>query len=271
MTPEDARHGSEAGHEQHLRDNETPCEPCYDAKIKAARRRTKLKTMGYRYTLPLGAANHQKIRDAYELGGTHASIGAWFGLCESEVWRYLHGAPEQTVYARTWKRINSTPPFPRPVTAIGVTRRIQALLWLGHSPRTIADRAGVHLDTIRDARDAPRQFLAERVREGVARAYAELSMTLPDARDRYARASATRVRGGARKAGYLPPLAWDAIDDPGEVPAGPWRPVHARPAAELLAEWDHLRSLGVSLARAAEQLGVTVDAIEKAIARRAAA
>jgi hypothetical protein len=154
----------------------------------------------------------------------------------------------------------------RIVSTLGTRRRIRALNALGWSSATIARRAGMpdtNMTRLLHRSDTMTAALAARF-ESI---YEELAMTLPTGSAQAI--AATRNR--ARRNGWPPPLAWDNIDDPDEQPDTGWRPVHNRPAAELLAEWAHLRGLGVSEHRAAQQLGVSVEAIEKAMERGRAA
>lgn len=217
MEPTDPRHGTEAGHEQHARDHEPACGPCHHAKLVATRRRAKRKTMGYKYTLPLGEANHRKLTALKAKGAAETHIAEWMGVSSSVVWRMFNGGPEQVVYARTWLRVAELRP-PRIVTPVGVTRRIQALTWMGYTPRAIAEAAGCHADTVQDARDGAREFLAARVREGIADAFDRLHMRSASSDDRWEGAAQTRMRSLARQRGYLPPLAWVDVDDPDEAP-----------------------------------------------------
>lgn len=271
MNANDPRHGTEAGHEQHVRDNETPCEACREAKLRAARRRSKRKTMGYVYSLPVGPDNYQALTQAREQGARLSDIADWTGLALSQVHRIIHGGPEQVVMARTWQKINRMT-MRQPVTTIGVTRRIQALMWLGYSPVRIAEAAGCHRDTIRDARDEPPQFLTIAVRNGIAAAYNRLSMTPADGDTKQLKAGVARTRNRAIRCNYLPPLAWTNIDDPNDVPDPKhWKPVRAWHGPELLKEWAHLTGLGVGEDQAAKQLGITLESVEKAHERAAKA
>lgn len=80
---------------------------------------------------------------------------------------------------------------------------------------------------------------------------------------------ADRQRCLAARRGWLPPLAYDNIDDPNERPMSTNSP--RRTQAELLAEFAHLTRAGESAEQAAKALGVTLGAIEKALERRAVA
>jgi len=253
MHPNDFRHGTEAGHEQHRRDGEDPCQPCLDAKLKAARRRTKRKTQGHRYTLPAGAAwdRVQRWRDG---GASLDDIASITGLEESVTSRIINGQRTMPIYARTFHAIMRAPAG-MPLTSIGATRRIQALQRLGWSVERIAIEAGVHRDTILDGRQ-PRVFVARRVRVSIDGAYRRLHMVIPTGETKQHRAGITRARNHAERMGWLPPLAWTDIDDALEHPdltsadnapdpvvverilAGDWR-LKANPAErrEVIARW----------------------------------
>lgn len=271
MRTDDHRHGTEAGNEQHARDGEPACEPCREAKRAASRRRDKRKAMGYRYQMPVGHELYDELILAREQGARLADIAGWAGLAESQVWRIIRGGPEQIVLARTWERLNSAI-IRQAITPVGITRRIQALMRLGYSTTRIATEAGCHHDTIRDARDEPRAYLAAWVRTGIADAYDRLSMTPATGETKQFKAGVSRTRNRAIRCNYLPPLAWTNIDDPNDVPDfEAWRPVAQRRTGELVAEWLHLLGLGVSEEHAASQLGVTIEAAKKALERAGAA
>jgi lambda repressor-like predicted transcriptional regulator len=155
------------------------------------------------------------------------------------------------------------------VPNIGTRRRIQALVALGWSLSEISREAGYdrsHAALILTRPGPLQQTTANRIAE----VYGRLSMTLPPQRTKVEKIDASRSRNLARRKGWLPPLAWDegAIDDPDHVPPV-GRSEHIYLAAELVAEWDHLRRSGESIEQAAPQLGVTVGAIEKALERTA--
>lgn len=216
MLPDDPRHGSEAGHEQHLRDGEDPCGPCIEGDLKASRRRTKLKTMGARFLVPLGGL-YDEIQALRRQGAVVDDIAEWAGISDSQVWRALNNGPEGKVYARTYQALLNMHPGPI-LTPIGAQRRVRGLMWLGYSPVRIAEDAGLHSDTVKNlSRRLPAQ-LHKNVKVSIAGTFDRLSMKPAPTDERYQRASATRTRNHARAQGWLPPLAWDNIDDPNEQP-----------------------------------------------------
>ncbi|HYF73558.1 MAG TPA: hypothetical protein VD864_12100, partial [Nocardioides sp.] len=224
---------------------------------------TKRKTQGYRYTLPAGAA-WDRVHRWRDGGASLDDIATITGLEESVTSRILNGPRSMPIYARTFHAIMRAPAG-MPLTSIGATRRIQALQRLGWPVERIAIEAGVHRDTILDGR-RPRVFIARRVRVSIDEAYRRLHMVIPTGETKQHRAGITRSRNHAERMGWLPPMAWDDIDDAMEHPEMGRDPKLYR-SEDLLAEWSFLRSAGVSIHTAASQLGVSVAAIEKATER----
>lgn len=210
MRPDDHRHGTEAGNEQHWRDGEDPCPPCHQAKILAARRRGKRKSMGHLYQRPLGDVWHM-LNDLASRGVLSGEIERVTGLVESQVWRALKGGPETIVYERTWQKLANID-VNQLVTPIGITRRIRALRWVGYSTAAIAAEAGCHVDSVRDAQVQPRDFVAMKVRDGIVAAYDRLAFQSPEATSQQHLAGISRSRNLARRNGWASPMAWDHID-----------------------------------------------------------
>ncbi|MCB9377045.1 MAG: hypothetical protein H6515_14415 [Microthrixaceae bacterium] len=153
MTPDDPRHGTTAGYDQHCRTGVPACKPCRSA-----------------------AAMYEN-------------------LC----------------------RLDRMAGRPRTVPAVGTSRRIQALVCLGYTFGEIADTAGVSWDMV--AKWCHREGVVRRgSAAAIRRAFTKLCMTPPPqttGRDKWRRSYARTV---ARKNGWLPPLAWDDIDNDPEPP-----------------------------------------------------
>lgn len=256
MSPDDPRHGSERGHEQHIRDGEDPCEPCRRAKLIAARRRSKRKAQGYVFTLPAGLA-HRRVHHWLNRGANLEDIARHTGLEASVLHRIAHGGPDQPIYLRTWRAVTSAP-TQVPLTSIGASRRIRALTALGYSLPAIARETGIHHDTILDARKDDTRIVQVRVREAVAAAYTRLEMRLPVGTTQQECAGITRARNLAARNGWCPPMAWDHIDDATEQPHG-WHYVPAD-RADHLADLDE-RQAGITEVCAA--LGIRRDSVER--------
>lgn len=215
MSPDDPRHGSEAGYEQHVRDSEDPCAGCHQGKLLAGRRRSKRKEMGYRFTVPSDAAR-ARITKWRAGGASYGDIADHTGLEEGRCWEIDNdGAPR--VYTRTAARILKANGWP--VTALGITRRVRALVRIGWAIPHIAEACGTSHDTILDIRRRQPEFISRKVRDGILAGYEQLAMQLPEPTSKQGKAGVSRARNHATRMGWLPPLAWDDIDDPNERPA----------------------------------------------------
>lgn len=97
--------------------------------------------------------------------------------------------------------------------ALGVQRRIQALMCLGWTASDIAHAGGwanrnMILGILKGQRGRPCTWVERSTFDRIARVYDELSMRLP-ATSMYV----TRTKNIATSRGWLPPLAWDDIDN----------------------------------------------------------
>lgn len=111
------------------------------------------------------------------------------------------------------------------IPALGVQRRIQALMCLGWTSADIAREAGLHnrngvLRVLHGQNGRPCSWVERKTYRRFAEVYERLCMTIPDHSPHRA-----RCRSLALKKGYLPPLSWDDIDrdpDPaqGDLDAG---------------------------------------------------
>lgn len=105
----------------------------------------------------------------------------------------------------------------RTTTAVGVARRVQALVALGYTFRQIGEALGV-------AHDQPQKwarqdsYVRSSTLERVAALYDAWSMTPAPQTTGRQRWSTSYARTVAAKNGWVPPLAWDDIDDPDENP-----------------------------------------------------
>jgi hypothetical protein len=145
-----------------------------------------------------------------ETGWTWQQIAGTAGIGAAAVRRVSSGRGR--VQRGTALLILAIPPGPPPgpsrvgVDQMGTRRRVEALAWLGWPRAEIARRAGIReatLQTVLVNGRRPSSTLARRV----ADVYEQLAMTP---------GPSTAVAAHARRAGYLPPLAWDedTIDDP---------------------------------------------------------
>ena len=170
--------------------------------------------------------------------------------------------PDATTTAAIARRVRAHRP-PRPVTAIGLTRRLRALAVLGWSSRAVAEVSGLNLDTVKAWR---RGDVTEvhGIAPAVLAAYDELSMRTPPNTERYERTTVNNVRNRAQRAGWLPPLAWDEgeIDNPDAIPD-----TGEKVRGIDIDEWLYIVKRGEDPNRAASRLGVQITAIERAAHR----
>lgn len=154
---------------------------------------------------------------------------------------------------------------PRQLDSRGVRRRLQALVALGWNYRALAAQlADTDHKMVHRWANTENLFVYRATVEKVGALYERLCMTRPEG------TTAHRARLRAARLGWAPPLAWDDIDrDEHPADMGKVRDSYAR--ADLIAEYEHLVSLGVSRERALEQLGVTKEALRRAYSRGEAA
>lgn len=249
MDANDPRHGTYAGYVARCR-----CEPC----TTANRREDKRRAM-YRMNVGPLIVDSTRAREhitrclnwgmRYEAFGV-SNIGA------------IHRGRFTTIQRRTERRILAIRPIPgvNCWPAFSASRRLRALIALGHAQATLATDLGVLPSYLSMLVNDVRGWvhLDPETWRKVAALYDRLAMTPGDS---------TRSRNRAARRGWVPPLAWDDIDDPTEQPQG----VRTPKRRDLLAEWHDLRDAGESIEQAAVRLGVTVGAIERAEFRRKAA
>jgi DNA-binding CsgD family transcriptional regulator len=157
---------------------------------------------------------------------------------------------------------------PRELSPIGTVRRIHALVALGHTMSSLAQRLGVTQQSVNNLAKIPQAYVRRSTAERIAALYDELSMQLPDESTPTGRKNAAYARTVARKRGWRPPLAWDdrAIDDPDARPYAPARqnrPGHPETATATLEDFEWLIRSGESPEQAANRLGVTLATIER--------
>ena len=153
------------------------------------------------------------------------------------------------------------------VDAAGTRRRLQALMWVGWSPRLLAARLGCSREVLR-VRLHDRQYVTAATAESVRALCARLWLQPPPERTPHERRAATMARKYAREHGFVPLAAWDEIDDPAATPVPGWdtekRPARQPAAAPLVAAAiRRARERAEMSQRAlAEAVGVTAQYIQ---------
>lgn len=119
---------------------------------------------------------------------------------------YVHG-PTAAAVLRVRPHGGSLAGNMRP--AIGTARRVQALTAIGWSFAEQGRRCGMHTQQVWELAWQKSPLVAVATADRVHALFEELSATPGSSR---------RARNAAAKHGWLPPLAWDDLDDPGETP-----------------------------------------------------
>lgn len=141
----------------------------------------------------------------------------------------------------------------RQVDATGTRRRLEALACLGWSLRSLADALGVNRELLEQA--CRRRYVTAETARLVGWMYDRMSMT---PRTGPVRAVAM-TRNRAARLGFVPPLAWDDIDDPAETPN-----VGVKGRGLDLDEWLHLVLGGESPEQAARRCRSQVSDVQRA-------
>lgn len=97
------------------------------------------------------------------------------------------------------------------VDATGTRRRLQALIALGWNQSQIG--AAIGIDERLMHRLMNKQQVTRSTRDRIAAVYERMSATLPPETTAISRRSVTLSKARARRNGWVPPLAWDDIDN----------------------------------------------------------
>ena len=255
------------------------CEACTAANRAHSRRRNRMILYSQWEPFVDAAPVHQHLQTLRAAGIGRRRIAKLSGLSQATVCRLLYGKPgqepPQRVRPRTAAAILAIQPQPdalapsTPADATGTRRRLQALVTIGWSQGQLARRLGMTRSNFGGM--LRRGQVTASTARAVTQLYDELWDKPPAAVTPRARAIASGARKYARDRGWAPPLAWDdhAIDDPAAAAADGWQRTAPRLApAELAAEAAELiTSQGYTRQQAADRLGVTKAALEKAFAR----
>jgi hypothetical protein len=255
MTPDDPRHGTYAEEIRHGKDGEKDCAPCTLARARSSKQMRVDRARGNSRMVTLGNEAWAVI-DSWPRDQLARATGLYVhNLC-----RFHTAGPDKHVLRRTRDKI-LTAATSDYWTPIGIQRRLRALHAIGWSMRALALEVGEEhptslLNLVR--REQPK-FVRRPFALMILDAYERLCMTPRTG------SGATRARNTARRNGWAAPLDWDDIDRDEQ----PVATVHriTWPSDELVAEWDHLRRLGLTLNEVAERLGITAAAIEMAVRR----
>lgn len=206
MTPDDQRHGTYAGALAHWRFDGNLCGDCR----VAARRHRKLAGMRRLRGIEGHVSLGQRAWGTLDAAGC-TQLAKLTGLGRNNLYRMHRLGPDARVLRSTRAKILAA----SPPTNVGIQRRLQALAAIGHTAMAVAVIAGVHPEPLGRLRRraTPPITVKSHVAAGICRSYDELAMKP---------APVTRVsskcRSIAEREGWLPPMAWDDIDDPDAKP-----------------------------------------------------
>lgn len=136
---------------------------------------------------------------AHRKDGEQACDACKRGAAAAEARRHLPGAS---------RRIDPT----------GTGRRVQALIALGWTYLDIERATGLQDAELRRFALGHRAYVYSSTHAKVDAAYRRLCMVVPPSTNSREKQARTKARNIARRHGWLPPLAWDDIDDPAERP-----------------------------------------------------
>ncbi len=254
MSPDDPRHGSHNGSYAHYRDGEKPCDACRAATS--------------RYNKGLTFDRHQGRPREVELGPVALGIvnraqlsylAEVSGLTRENLVR-IHrvGTAEQRVFRTTRDAIIGAGARANWST-VGIQRRVRALYALGWNAANISEAGGPSALSIYHWLDCEPRYARHEFALKALKVYAKLSGQPAPADTPHRRSARTKSLRLATERGWAPPLAWDDIDDPSEVPST--GPKARRRIGDMLDEFHFLVSTGESPERAALRVGASLSSL----------
>lgn len=147
-----------------------------------------------------------------EAGMNLATIAVLSGLAKSTVLgvrkrQWVQGPTAEALFAVKPAPVNRLPSGMVPVA--GASRRVRALCWMGWSLQAQADHLGMYLQQVWQVANARQSTVTEATDGKFRGLFERLSAT---------RGPSRRAHNAAVRKGWLPPLAWDDIDDSFETP-----------------------------------------------------
>lgn len=251
------------------------CYPCRDAAVETERERYRQQAYG-RYDKYVDAEpSRQHLRRLMDQGMGLKRIAATSDLSQGLIWKLLYGKRRADGTMRPTKRVHRTTQARvmavkldladgALVDGTGARRRVQALVALGWSQSKIAELLQVDRSNFNFAREDHERVTVANDR-AIRALYDELSMRLPPESSHRHKIAASRSRRYAKDRGWLPPLAWNDIDDPSETPS---TGEPGRRTSGLIEDVEWLADAGESLTHVASRLKVRADSLQVMLARR---
>lgn len=207
LPPDDPRHGTRQGGQAEYKLGEKPCELCAPATYLYEKQARLRRDRGEYQLVELGEEAWTYLQTAPRIQVARAS-----GVSVNQVDRLRKATPGKVTRKSTRDAILAARAASF-VTPVGVHRRVRALAALGWSAKELHRRSGIWLSTFAKLRTHEPQIVKQDIADAVRVLYDDLCMQIPPHG-----VSAGRTRYWAHRNGYLPPLAWDNIDDPNETP-----------------------------------------------------
>lgn len=195
------------------------CDPCIKARRRYQKELMVDHVRGKKRRVP-AEPSRVHVRKLMHCGFTYSQIAQAAGLSHSQirhlivgndnqggkVVEYLLPTTAEAILKVTWRDCDRYDQF---FPKEGISRRVRALQYMGHSMRDIADAAGVTESAV--YRWMETTYCKRSTLEKLDEVYGRLSMV---------RGTNERTRWQAYREGYMPPMAWDdaTIDDPEAEP-----------------------------------------------------
>lgn len=242
------------------------CQPCLDAKNRAAKVRTLGNISGRPARVPSEPVV-QHIRSLFAAGSSWPQIIEEANCSSSTIYRILGG--QSRIRRSVAERILAVQPAPDPrasTDTIGARRRIQALIAIGHTVLGIASDSEVDLSVIREILNGQKTRARRETTNRIERAYERLSVRPND----YSRkAAVTGCRNRAAREGWRDPLWWEDmghIDDSRFDPSKAERPLGRDELAALRRrEVEHLASYGASPEEIAQRVDLHLKTVRELV------
>lgn len=187
------------------------CDDC----IIERRRAHKRFTMGYEHRVSQDQAQAvlvARLDDGWTGKALASATGLRLNYFQRHVTAHKRGEPMLRLGPKLAASLMTMgAPTEGQIGSAGTCRRLQALAAIGHGLEVVSAETGIGFSTLAMIRGGN----TARVKAASALAVQTAYESLPDIGSNW------RVRRDARAKGWLPPLAWDDIDDPSEQPHAP--------------------------------------------------
>jgi DNA-binding CsgD family transcriptional regulator len=168
----------------------------------------------------------EHVRRLRNSGASYQAIGKAAGVSAMAVHALVNGTGRvSTQTAAALMQLTPSRLSPARVPATATTRRIRALVAMGHSQARISRALGCQPDTVNHLARGTVATVRADLQTGIEQLYSAWWDKRPPERTRYERASAETARQRARQAGWCTGAGLDdqRISDPSYAPQASWR------------------------------------------------